>query len=46
MEILAEIMSRILRVVAVALAILIPLAIWKLIEIIIWFFKHISISWG
>jgi len=27
-------------------AILLPLAIWKLIEIVIWLFTHISIDWN
>lgn len=27
------------------LVISVPLAIWKLVEIVIWLFNHVSISW-
>lgn len=27
-------------------AILLPLGIWKIVDIVIWIFKHIDISWN
>jgi len=34
------------RAMAIALIIFVPLGIWKLVEILIWLFKHVSVSFG
>lgn len=31
---------------AVLIVIFVPLGLWKLIEIIVWLFKNVTITWG
>lgn len=34
-----------IQLMAVLLVISVPLAIWKIIDIIIWVWKHLNVSW-
>ena len=38
-------MGEALVVLMIVVAVAIPLALWKLIEIVIWLFNHVSVSW-
>lgn len=35
-----------IKMLLILLAIFVPLGLWKLIEIAIWLFKNINITWG
>jgi hypothetical protein len=41
---IGEVLESAIRFVIVSYAILIPLAIWKMIDIAIWLFSHISVQ--
>ncbi len=40
-----DVIDDMLKAVIWLLIIFVPLGLWKLIEIIIWIVKHVSISW-
>jgi hypothetical protein len=41
-----EAYDRLVRFLVIICCISVPLGIWKLVEIIIWLFQHISVNWG
>ena len=42
---MGEAIGELLKLMAILLVLSVPLAIWKLIDIIIWVCKHLSLSW-
>lgn len=43
---IGEAFARLFQMMAYALVVFVPLGVWKLIDIVIWLFNHVSISWG
>lgn len=35
-----------LKAMFILICILVPFALWKAIEVVVWLFQHVSISWG
>lgn len=43
---IGDAMGELFAIMLWGLFLCVPLAVWKLIDIIIWLVKHINVSWG